>query len=212
MRPAVVLVATMALAAVAGTAISLAQRSPPMPPRSTQSPPSNATIPPTDQPAVAFGFAIAADLTARQLVLFGGVDNFVGTWLWDGAKWAQAHPATSPPGRYGASAAFDPQIGEVLLFGGTLMTGQDTGDTWAWDGTTWHEVNMGGGGPTAGGGRSWRGTRLTPRCCSSLHKEAPGAAVRLGSGTERAGFVIRRAVSERNIRESWSHSTRYRIR
>ncbi|MFI5285746.1 MAG: hypothetical protein ACHQ4F_05455 [Candidatus Dormibacteria bacterium] len=152
MRPAVVLVATMAIAAFAGTAISLAQRPPPMPPRSTPSPPSIATIPPTDQPAVAFGFSIAADLTNRRLVLFGGVGNFAGTWLWDGAKWAQAHPATSPPGRYGASAAFDPQIGEVLLFGGSLMTGQDTGDTWAWDGTTWHEVNMGAGGPPAGAG------------------------------------------------------------
>lgn len=152
MRPAVVLVATIALAAGAGTAISLAQRSPPAPPRSAPSPPNNATVPSTDQPAVAFGFAIAADLTARRLVLFGGVDDFAGTWLWDGAKWAQAHPATSSPGRYGASAAFDPQIGEVLLFGGTLMTGQDTGDTWAWDGNTWREVNVGGGGPTAGAG------------------------------------------------------------
>jgi hypothetical protein len=101
---------------------------------------------------VAFGFSLAADLATQHLVLFGGVDDFNTTWLWDGAAWAQAHPATSPPGRYGASAAFDPQSGEVLLFGGTLQTGQDTNDSWGWDGRTWQKLDSGSGGPTGGGG------------------------------------------------------------
>jgi hypothetical protein len=95
---------------------------------------------------------VAADLATQHLVLFGGVGNFDATWLWDGAAWAQAHPSTSPPGRYGGSAAFDPQIGEVLLFGGTLETGQSATDTWAWDGRTWQKLDAGSGGPPGGEG------------------------------------------------------------
>ena len=85
-------------------------------------------------------------------MLFGGVDDLATTWLWDGAAWTRAHPAMSPPGRYGAFAAFDPQIGEVLLFGGTLQTGQNASDTWGWDGRTWTVLDSGGGEPSGGGG------------------------------------------------------------
>jgi hypothetical protein len=153
MRPAVVLVATIAAAAAAGTAISFAQRQPAAAHRSSSSTPAGATTPVANQPAVAFGFSVAADLATRQLVLFGGVDDFSTTWLWDGTAWAVAHPALSPPGRYGASAAFDPQIGDVLLFGGTLQAGPNADDTWAWDGRAWQELDLGNGGPP-GGGRS----------------------------------------------------------
>src|ERR1700686_3149747 len=122
MRPAVVLVAIIAAAAAAGTAVSLTQR-PQAKPHSPSPSPSVALALPSNQPAVAFGFSVAADLAFHSLVLFGGVDDFDTTWLWNGAAWVRVHPATSPPGRYGASEAFDPQIGEVLLFGGTLQTG-----------------------------------------------------------------------------------------
>jgi hypothetical protein len=152
MRPAVVLVATIAVAAVAGTAVSLAQRPPAAahPPRSTPS--GVAATLPNNQPAVAFGFSVASDSATQHLVLFGGVDNFDETWLWDGAAWARAHPPISPSGRYGASAAFDPEIGEVLLFGGTLQMGQATNDTWGWDGRTWQRLDGGTDGPAGGGG------------------------------------------------------------
>ena len=152
MRPAVVLVATIAVAAAAGTAVSLAQRppAPAHPPRSTPS--GVAATLPANQPSVAFGFSVASDSATQHLVLFGGVDNFGETWLWDGAAWARAHPPVSPPGRYGASAAFDPEIGEVLLFGGTLQTGQAASDTWGWDGRTWQLLDGGTSGPTGGGG------------------------------------------------------------
>ena len=76
MRPAVVLVATIAAAAAAGTAISFAQRQPAAAHRSSSSTPAGATTPVANQPAVAFGFSVAADLATRQLVLFGGVDDF----------------------------------------------------------------------------------------------------------------------------------------
>jgi hypothetical protein len=151
MRPAVVLVATIAVAAAAGTAVSVAQR-----PSASLHPsnpsPSGAPTLPANQPAVAFGFSVAADLSSQTLVLFGGVDNFTTTWLWNGAAWVRADPATSPPGRYGASEAYDPRTGEVLLFGGTLQTGLSANDTWAWDGRTWQELDAGRGGPAGGAG------------------------------------------------------------
>jgi hypothetical protein len=151
MRPAVVMVATIVVAAAAGTALSLSQR-----PAATLHPPSPsprvAPTLPSNQPAIAFGFSVASDLAFHTLVLFGGVDDFDTTWLWNGAAWARVHPAASPPGRYGASEAFDPRVGEVLLFGGILQTGQNANDTWAWDGRTWSELDAGRGGPAAGAG------------------------------------------------------------
>lgn len=152
MRPAVVLVATITIAAAAGTAVSLAQRPPPARVHHPSPTPNVSQTPPANQPAVAFGFSIAADLATQHLVLFGGVGDFGATWLWDGAAWARTQPPTSPPGRYGASSAFDPLISEVLLFGGTLATGQNANDTWAWDGRTWQELDVGRGGPAGGEG------------------------------------------------------------
>jgi hypothetical protein len=150
-RPAVVLVATIAVAAAAGTAVSLTQR-PHSPTHQTSRTPIAALTPPPDQPAVAFGFSIAADLATQRVVLFGGVGDFGATWLWDGAAWARVHPDASPTGRYGASSAFDPGTGEVMLFGGTLQTGQNAHDTWAWEGRTWQELDAGTGGPAGGEG------------------------------------------------------------
>lgn len=152
MRPAVILVATIAVAAAAGTAVSFAQRPPPPSAHHPSPSPNVVDTPPANQPAVAFGFTVAADLATHHLVLFGGVGSFASTWLWDGAAWARAHPVISPTGRYGASSAFDPLLGDVLLFGGTLQTGQAASDTWAWDGRNWQELNAGRVGPAGGAG------------------------------------------------------------
>ena len=53
------------------------------------------------------------------------------------ATWTQQHPATSPPGRFGASMAYDPATGDAVLFGGVGSSGSYLGDTWTWNGTTW---------------------------------------------------------------------------
>lgn len=149
MRPVVILVATIAVAAAAGTAVSLTQHPPAATRHGSPQHSASPTLSP-NVPAVAFGFSVAADPTTSRVVLFGGVANDGTTWLWNGAAWARAHPAASPTGRYGASAAFDPQSNQVLLFGGVLHTGEVANDTWAWDGTTWQEVDAGGSGPTPG--------------------------------------------------------------
>ena len=149
MRPFVALVGTIAVAAAIGTAVSLSQRHAPQPPASEQVRPLPTLNP--DQPIVAFGFTAADDAASSQVVLFGGVDNYAGTWVWTGATWVREHPKTSPPGRYSASSAFDPQIGEVLMFGGTSQQTNPFNDTWAWDGRTWQRLDVGGKtGPIGG--------------------------------------------------------------
>lgn len=58
------------------------------------------------------------------------------TWIRQGGRWVQLHPATSPSGREGAVLVDEPEMRAVLLYGGRDASG-DVGDTWAWDGTSW---------------------------------------------------------------------------
>ncbi len=52
--------------------------------------------------------------------------------------WTEQSPATSPSARYGASMAYDPATGDVVLFGGEGSSAF-LDDTWTWDGSTWTE-------------------------------------------------------------------------
>jgi hypothetical protein len=151
-RASTVLVAVVAVAAVAGVAVSTAQRPPAPAPA-----PSAAPTPIPRGPISGIGFTVADDPTAAQVVLFGGVDNYDNTWIWSSSRWALAEPATSPPGRIDAAAAYDPQTKQVLLFGGRhapFTGGPSLNDTWAWDGATWRELDRGMNGPTPGEGAS----------------------------------------------------------
>ena len=94
-------------------------------------------------PVVGFGFSAAFDAVTHQLVIFGGVDTYDATWIWDGHRWTLARPPASPPGRFNAAAAYDPVSGVVLVYGGRLAPGGLVQDTWAWDGTTWTRVDTG---------------------------------------------------------------------
>jgi adhesin/invasin len=106
----------------------------------------------------AFG-AMAWDPASAQLVLFGGQDQataYGGTWVWNGTSdtWQQVEAAatngTTPPARYGAAMAYDPALGELVLFGGTSGTpGGAMNDTWAWNGTAWHQLTVTGSTPSA---------------------------------------------------------------
>jgi hypothetical protein len=46
----------------------------------------------------------------------------------------------TPPGRQGAAMAYDPQLREVVMFGGGTQTAA-LNDTWAWDGKGWSELH-----------------------------------------------------------------------
>jgi hypothetical protein len=107
-----------------------------------------------DDPQSGLLFSVADDLATHDVVLFGGVGDYDNTWLWNGERWAHAHPATSPPGRYGASAAYDPATKMVLIFGGRTEPGTPIHDTWGWDGTRWVDLDSGAGGPPPGEGSS----------------------------------------------------------
>jgi len=144
-----ILLGLIAAAAVVGVALSVLQL-PQQLPKAAPTPPHG--LPPeiTGSPTLvapgpmsAFGFSIADDPSIHRVVLFGGVDNYGETWLWDGSRWSRALPRGSPPGRSEAAAAYDPQTGLVMLFGGRLAAGQIVRDTWAWSGATWHELNNG---------------------------------------------------------------------
>jgi hypothetical protein len=156
MRSSTVLIGVVAMAAVAGLAISSAQR-PPAPLPAPSPTPSAAPTPIPAGPVSGIGFAVADDPVSGQIVLFGGVDDYANTWLLTDGRWALADPPTSPAGRIDASAAFDPVTRQVLLFGGQQApfgAGRPLNDTWAWDGSTWRELDRGATDPAAGEGSS----------------------------------------------------------
>lgn len=155
---AAALAVLIAVAGGVGAVVAILQRpptlSPPRPtPTGTPFPfPSPPPTPVPGGPVLGFGFSAVDDPAAHQVLVFGEVDSYDTTWLWDGTRWSLARPLLSPPGRFGAAAAYDPATRQVLLFGGRLAPGQIENDTWAWNGTSWSELNTGAGGPPAGEG------------------------------------------------------------
>jgi hypothetical protein len=94
---------------------------------------------PVHQPS---GTSAAGAYDAQRGVVVALVGN--QTWTWNGSDWSQEHPARSPDPRYFASAAYDPAVGKVMLFGGKiyrLVNGLYrefvTNELWGWDGSNW---------------------------------------------------------------------------
>src|SRR2546421_6397690 len=105
--------------------------------------PSSTHCTPGGSPPARMGAAMTYDATTKTVVLFGGTRGDGGsplddTWTWDGCRWTQAKPATSPPGRSFGNLASDPSSGKVILFGGGHANSDAArNDTWSWDGSTW---------------------------------------------------------------------------
>ncbi len=80
-----------------------------------------ALVPIAPTPDARSGHAMAYDAAHQNTVLFGGVDGSNpgprDTWIWDGARWTQANPASSPGPRVSPDG-FDPGHNNVLLWGG----------------------------------------------------------------------------------------------
>src|SRR5260370_30579607 len=82
---------------------------------------------------------MAFDGATGPLVLFGGGScsgtcQLSDTWVWTGSDWEQLSPPTSPSARAGASMAFDPATGQLLLFGGdSCSLTCFLSDTWVWE-------------------------------------------------------------------------------
>jgi len=101
------------------------------------------------------GYTAADDPAAGQIVVFGGVDTYGTTWVWEGGHWALARPGTSPPGRSAATSAYDPVTRTVMLYGGQLQRGEMVDDTWSWNGDGWRELDAGAGHPPSSGVIAW---------------------------------------------------------
>jgi hypothetical protein len=163
-KAAALLGSAVLLAAAIGFILSRPNAPTPSPPGRAVSPPVITSVPPSASPTIpphetcaacpmsSFGYALAYFPPARQVLLFGGIDNYANTWLWNDHGWTHAHPSASPPGRFDAAVAYDPVMHVVMVYGGRLAPGQVVDDTWAWDGKTWRELDAGTGSPPPGDG------------------------------------------------------------
>ena len=77
--------------------------------------------------------AVGVNGLTGEVVLFGGLAdiNPVNTWTYDGTTWTLQFPRTQPQWVYAGSAAFDPNLKAVVLFGGG-SGGIDQNTTWEW--------------------------------------------------------------------------------
>ncbi len=115
---------------------------------------------PATEPPMLENASLTYDPATRGLLLFGGnpynpaSDGPVAaplgqTWSWNGGDWHRVDPHHSPPARIGAAAAYDPELGGVVLFGGSstsVADGQDLrplGDSWLWNGKDWLAIRSG---------------------------------------------------------------------
>ncbi|HTW13153.1 MAG TPA: Ig-like domain repeat protein [Solirubrobacteraceae bacterium] len=93
-----------------------------------------------------YGAAMAYDPSGDQMVLFGGTGSGAGspsdpagTWIWNGSDddWMDTDPSPIPGNPfYDGSIAYDPVLGQLVLYGGTNGTA-DLDDTWSWNGSNW---------------------------------------------------------------------------
>ena len=65
--------------------------------------------------------------------------NPLNTWTYDGRTWTLQSPAVQPLTVYGASATFDENLNQVVLFGGA-DGGVDQNATWEWTGSNWVQL------------------------------------------------------------------------
>lgn len=84
------------------------------------------------------------DVAHNVNVLFGGYGssgaNLGDTWTWSGSTWTQVFSSSSPSARRGAVMAYDPALGETVLYGGYDGTSV-LSDTWAFNGSSWTELS-----------------------------------------------------------------------
>jgi PKD repeat protein len=119
--------------------------------------------------------AMAYDDATGSVILFGGfgynatarVDQYLSdTWSFSNGTWSKLTPTLAPTARSGAAIAYDPSLGDLVLFGG-IIGGKSLGqDTWTFNGTGWTQVTQAGGnGP---GGRGFAQAAYDPHTHSVI--------------------------------------------
>lgn len=90
------------------------------------------------------------DPSRNQLLLLG-LDENTATLMYQydpgAGSWTKLTPAALPPCVNEAATAFEPNLGRILLTGGTCTTSSVNDETWEWDGTTWAKVDTHGTDP-----------------------------------------------------------------
>ena len=117
-------------------------------------PPGGAGAPVRESPTFVY------DGATRRVLMFGGDrpscagqprTALADTWEWNGSRWVQQHPATSPAPGVGACAAYDVDTNEVVMFGGVDgIPPVSDANTWTWNGTNWTAHQPALSPPTAG--------------------------------------------------------------
>jgi hypothetical protein len=97
-------------------------------------------------PGPRFASAGGWDGALGETVLFGGFSPTIGplrtTWAFSDGSWHSIGPSNLTPGnapssRFGASAAYDPALGSLILFGGRDSAGGLLNDTWSFANGNW---------------------------------------------------------------------------
>ncbi len=156
-RPLAAAISLAAGVAAVSVAVGLLTRVPAPHPRPQPSgAPQPASPPPRD------GGALAYDPMTQSLVLYGGLtfsstgQTALGdTWSWDGSRWTELHPETSPPPLTAALMAYDPATGVIVLTGGetTHISGTEVSPnqtTWTWNGRDWMALPNAPAPPSSG--------------------------------------------------------------
>jgi hypothetical protein len=111
---------------------------------------------PQHGPSQRYDHAMAFDVAAGKVVLFGGRSGIQwplgDTWLWNGIDWVQG-ATTGPTPRHNHAMCYDMIRSRTVLFGGIAI--QERGDTWEWDGTAWSLVSTSGPSPRASHGMAF---------------------------------------------------------
>ncbi len=93
--------------------------------------------------------AIVFDQNRNKVIMFGGWTNsqlgndILGdTWEYDGTNWAQISSTTSPPARSNMQMVYAPNLGGVVLFGGTGRDHVYYNDTWLYNEQGWTQLTL----------------------------------------------------------------------
>ena len=97
----------------------------------------NQLHPADPKPIARYYASMAYNASSGQLILFGGGSilrsYFLNdTWSWSNNRWNPLSPNPKPSARSVASMAYDASSGQLILFGGSTISGS-LNDTWTWD-------------------------------------------------------------------------------